>query len=210
MVARFSLLPALANAQQAGPDEIGRPPSHPSLFQVTPFLGMYVPVGSLVADSMVRLRPVGSLLVGGRLSLQAAPAFAVEASFGWSPNLVAQSDWRQTVDLEGGLWLASLRGRLRVNDGGRSDIIVLLSPGAGIVHRYGSAWRGMQGTTDAALVLGAGLRFHEPNSPFTFVFDLENFLSRTGYHDGFGAHYGGHVHHDFFWSLGVTLDVFGR
>jgi hypothetical protein len=176
--------------------------------QVTPYLGMVQSLGSLVADSMVRLRPVGAPVLGTRIALQPAAVWGLEASLGWSPNLIAQSDWKRTVDLTGGVWLASLRNRFQIDVGSDKHATVLsFSPGFGLVHRYGSAWKGMNGTTDAALVLAAGLRYREAELPIAFVVDLESFLTRTGYRDAAGTTYGGHVHSDMVLSLGVTFDL---
>jgi hypothetical protein len=209
VVAIVSLLPTFADAQQVGPDQAGRPSSHSPGLQVTPYLGMYVPFGSLVADSTLRLRPVGAAVLGTRIAFQRSDAFALEASFAWSPNLIAQSDWKRTTDLTGGLWLTSLRGRIPVtpND---NDLALSITSGLGLIHRYGGAWRGMKGTTDASAVLGSQVRYRMHGTPVTFVFDMESFITRTGYVDVAGTRYGGHLHNDLVWSIGATIDVLGR
>jgi hypothetical protein len=196
--------PAVARAQDTT-EPVRSPVTH-TVF-VTPFLGMYVPLGSLVADSMVRLRPVGAPVIGSRLTFQPWSMFGIEASLGWSPNLIAQSDFKRTIDIEGGLWLASLRTRANFASGPHDELVLVLSPGVGLLHRYGGAWNGMSGTTDAALLLAGGIRFHDKDLPITFVLDLEDFVTRTGFVDLAGVRYGGIVHHDFVWSLGVSLDV---
>jgi hypothetical protein len=200
------LLPTRADAQQVGSSTPRRPTSQAITLELTPFLGMYVPLGSLVADSMVRLRPVGALAAGSRIAAVWSERFALEGSIVWSPNLVAQSDWKQTLDLEGGFWAASLKARVRIASP-QHELVWSVSPGVALLQRYGSAWRDLFGTADVGLVLGGAARYHAGNS-LELVFDFENYVTRTGYVDRSGLHYGGHLHHDLIWSVGATINLF--
>lgn len=202
-------LPSVVRAQQAddlrAKLEAGRP-----AIAVTADLGMYVPAGSLVLDSTVRMRGVPTIVLGARASLPLHDRLALQATLGWSPSLVAQSDWKQTVDLEGGIWLASLRSRVRLNRESRGAVETFLAPGFGLVHRYGSAWTGWSGGTDLAVVLGAGARFREPGSRWSFALTLDDYLSRTGFTDSAGTRYGGRLHNDVLFAVGVTVDAAPR
>src|SRR5688572_24726074 len=90
-----------------------RPPENRAIVW-TGDLGMYLPLGSMVQDSMVRLRGVGTIKFGTRLTVPMRRGLAVEGSLAWSPSLTAQSDWKETKDLPGGVFLASVRARVRL------------------------------------------------------------------------------------------------
>jgi hypothetical protein len=200
----FALLlvftPAHAYAQTQSPKHDGT--------SVTPNVGMYIPMGSLIVDPTVRLRPVAAVAVGARVAHALSSRWSLEGAATWSPNLVAQSDWKATVDLEGGVVFGSARGRLYLNRMvPRGEVAVTLVSGVGLVHRYGDAWTGMTGTTDAALVLGGGLRYSEAASGFSFTMDVENFMTRTGYNDSSGRQYVGQLQSDVLISFGISIDV---
>lgn len=192
-------LPTIAGAQITG-----RVPAR----SVTPHVGMYIPVGSLVASDALRLRPVASIALGSRVAIPLSPSWALEGGLTWSPNLVAQSDWRETIDLEGGVLFSSARARVRLNRvTSRSQVVASFSSGVGIVHRYGDAWASMSGMTDAALVFAAGLRYVEIGSRLSFTVDVENFITHTGYTDSMGEHLGGNLQNDVLVSFGVAIDL---
>jgi hypothetical protein len=200
------LLPPFAYAQQGN----GRPASQnpDGSISVTPHIGLYMPLGSLVADNTVRLRPVGSIALGSRVAWPFLDGFAMEAALSWSPNLIAQSDWKETVDLEGGVWFGSARVRARLGStSAQSETSASITTGVGVVHRYGDAWNGMRGTTDAALVVGGGLRYLEIESGIAFTVDIEGFLTRTGYTDAAGHFYGGRLQQDFIFSFGTSINL---
>lgn len=198
------LLPPFAYAQQND----GRPASQDGSLSVTPHIGLYMPLGSLVADNTVRLRPVTSIALGSRVALPIDGRFALEAALSWSPHLVAQSDWRETIDLEGGTWFASARARARIaGDSNQSDAVATISTGLGVVHRYGDAWNGLRGTTDAALVLGGGIRYLETDIGVAFTVDAEGYFSRTGFMDASGQFYGGRLQKDFIVTFGTSINL---
>jgi hypothetical protein len=169
---------------------------------------MYIPVGSLVVHETVRLRPVAAVALGSRIAFPLSPRVALEGTVTWSPNLVAQSDYQETIDLEGGVLFSSARARAQLTRrSSQSEVIATLSSGVGIVHRYGDAWTGMRGMTDAALVFGGGLRYVEAGSGLSFTIDVDNYVTRTDYTDNAGQHYGGRVQHDVLVSFGISIDV---
>jgi hypothetical protein len=124
--------------------------------------------------------------------------------------MVAQSDWKQTVDLDGGVWLASLRSGLRLTPDRSKDVEVFFSPGLGLVNRYGTAWTGLRGRTDLAFVIGGNARFHEPNSRWSFTANLEDYVTRTGFTDPDGNSYGGRLLNELVFAVGATFDIARR
>ena len=149
-----------------------------------------------------------SYLQAHTANLPVSQRFAVEGALTWSPNLVAQSDWQETIDLEGGVWFSSVRTRLRVGGASpQSDVTASFTSGVGVVHRYGDAWAGMRGTTDAALVFGGGLKYVDSDSGISFTVDVESFLTRTGYTDTAGRPYGGLIQKDFVISFGTSFNL---
>jgi hypothetical protein len=208
LAASFLFLPTSGSAQQPGIDT-------PRKFgwrglSVAAELGMYMPVGSMVLDSTVRLRGVGAILLDARITAPLHDRFALQASLGWTPTLVAQSDWKQTVDLGGGVWLASLRSALRVTPKRVREVEAFFTPGLGLVNRYGAAWSGLEGATDLALVLGSNVRFHEPDSRWAFTANIEDFITRTGFVDPSGQWYGGRLLNEFVLAFGATFDLARR
>jgi hypothetical protein len=201
--------PAGVNGQQ-GRDLMTDRPAEKRNIVLTGDLGMYLPLGSLVQDSTVRLRGVGTIKFGTRLTVPVRSGFALESSLGWSPSLVAQSDWKETVDLEGGVWLASVRGRMRMYRDATGGTEVFFAPGVGLVHRYGRAWDQMTGKTDAALVLGTSVRYEIPGTRGAFLLSLEDFITRTGFTDQSGLRYGGRLHNEIVFAVGAAIDVARR
>ena len=82
-----------------------------------------------------------------------------------------------------------------------------IASGLGLVHRYGDAWTGMRGTTDAAVVFGGGLKYVDSDSGISFTVDVESFLTHTGYTDIAGQSYGNRVQKDFLVSLGTSINL---
>src|SRR5262245_53726581 len=91
---------ARAYAQVYDPDisTRARVPAHVS---VTPFIGMYNPIGKLWADSTVEFLQLMTLVVGARVAIPVTRRLALEGTGAWTPapSWVAQSDWQQTVDV---------------------------------------------------------------------------------------------------------------
>lgn len=199
-VALLFVLPARAYGQTGS--------QHHDHASITPNVGMYIPLGSLVVDPTVRLRPVAAVAMGVRYAQPVTSRWTLEGAATWSPNLVAQSDWKATVDLEGGVVFSSARARLYLSrTTARSEMAVTVVSGVGFVHRYGDAWTGMSGTTDPAVVLGGGLRYTEATSGFSFTMDIESFVTQTGYRDNSGRHYPGRLQSDVLVSFGISFDV---
>jgi hypothetical protein len=183
-----------------------RPPENRAIVW-TGDLGMYLPLGSMVQDSMVRLRGVGTIKFGTRLTVPMRRGLAVEGSLAWSPSLTAQSDWKETKDLPGGVFLASVRARVRLYQDATGGTEVFFAPGFGMVHRYGEAFQDMTGKTDGALVLGTAVRYHVPGTRGAFLLSLEDFITRTGFTDSTGLRYGGRLHNELAFAVGAAIDV---
>jgi hypothetical protein len=206
MVLLVMLVHSQAYSQHGGRGLLTRA-VNPSL-AVTPYAGLYMPVGSLVLTDNIRLRPVTSVALGSRLALALTRRVALEGAFTWTPNLIAQSDSKETIDLEGGSVFSSVRTRVRIGgEAGDSEASATLVSGLGVVHRWGVAWTGLRGTTDIGLVIGGGLRYLERTSGISFTVDIEDFMTQADYTDFVGQHYGRRLQNDLVFSFGVAFQV---
>lgn len=70
---------------------------------------------------------------------------------------------------------------MRVHNSVASGTAASIVSGFGAVHRYGDAWTGMSGTTDRALVLGAGLQHRDAATRIRFTIDVEDYVTHAGY-----------------------------
>jgi hypothetical protein len=187
---------------------------------VAPYLGTYVPVGLLVADSTVEMLQLMTLMVGTRVAVPVSPRLAVEVAAGWTPtpSWVAQSDWQQTVDIDGKVALASARGRYRFDPTpAEGDWRLSVVSGVGVVHRYGRAWEGIRGTTDATLLLGGGLDFGASTarntdkrtivSRVSYGLDFESLVSRAQFTNYIGQRTAARLHVDLIASLSLRLSL---
>jgi len=174
---------------------------------------MYTPVGLLVDgtdpsdNSKFRRRQLGALSTGARLGLRTSKMFGLEASAMYSPSQVAITTRSATVDIRGPVTMASVRGAFRVHgEMARGQWSFHLSPGIGVVHRYGDAWQGTTGGSDRAFVLAAGWRLGRLRSDRAFRFDIEDYVTRFTA-DNAEVQSGSRRHHDVVWSFGLAFPV---
>lgn len=180
-------------------------------FETTPVLAMYLPVGVLMdgIDRMdrtpMRRRQIGAASVGARLAWRTNRTFGLEGSLIYAPSLVAVTDESTTRDLGGRVLLMSARAvvRTRESSGGWA---FHAAPGLGLVNRHGPAWSRTSGTTDVAAVLAAGLRLRVPELRGSFRFELEDYVTRTGF-DHPRESSRSSVHHDMLWSFGYVIPL---
>ena len=181
--------------------------------EVTPSIGMYIPVGLLVEghdvtdNSAVRRRQLGALLIGASIGLNTTRTLGIELSGTYSPTMVAITDRDSTLDISAGVLMASLRGVARVSgkfSRGRWGFYV--APGIGVVRRHGVAWSESAGTTDRAVVLAGGARLGKLNSSRAFRFDVTNYITRASFEHS-TERSPPRIHHDVVWSFGVALPV---
>ncbi|MBI4544919.1 MAG: hypothetical protein HY703_06985 [Gemmatimonadetes bacterium] len=186
-----------------------------SVFEVSPHVGLYVSVGALVdepargAVGEDRRRHVGSPVVGARMALRTNRLLRLEGSVGYSAGLVAVTDSASTRDWGAGVAFASLRGLLGIRSPARRGqwSIHGLS-GIGVVSRHGAAWSGTRGTTDAALVVGAGAGLSLARSRGNFRLELEDYITEAEFARA-GGRTRGRVHHDILWSIGFSYPLGG-
>ena len=106
------------------------------------------------------------------------------------------------------LAVASLRGRYVLNpDVGDGDLLIALSSGLGVIHRYGRVWEDVKGTTDAALAGGLTTRLHRVNSRLCYGLDFDGFLSRSGYTDYGDFRTSSRLHFDLVSSFALSFSL---
>jgi hypothetical protein len=197
----------------------GAPARAQERVSVTPFIGMYNPVGQLVADSTIEMLQLMTLMAGTRVFLPLTRHVGLEAAAGWTPapSLVAQSDWQRTEDVPGKVVTASLRGRYHFNPTPAvGDWRLSVVSGFGFVHRYGEAWEGITGTTDATLLVGGGLLFGASTtraakssliSRLSYGFDIEAHGSRAAFRNYMDQRSAARLHVDVITSFGLNLSL---
>lgn len=178
---------------------------------LTPHIGMHMPVGLLLEgrdqtdDSFLRLRQLGAISVGARLTLQASQRFQLESAGTYTPGLVAVTDHTRTVDLRGRVFMTHVKGLYRFAriDSGWS---FWGGSGVGLVSRHGEGWDGLAGTTDAALVLAGKARMARVNSNKSFILAVEDYVTRAAF-ENTNTSARPRTHHDVVYSFGMSIPL---
>jgi hypothetical protein len=180
-----------------------------------PALGFYLPVGGWTEEQdggtgLPLRRQLSALVFGARVSFPLAKKLDLQGNIAFTPSQVAQSTNTGTIDLDGGVYLADVRAAYRLvtfKDGPTYDQAhwdLETSFGFGVVHRGGRAWENTSGVTRPVVLfaseLGVGL----------FRLTAEDFISWGRYNAGRPNATKPRVHHDFIFSLGISLKVGGR
>jgi hypothetical protein len=182
---------------------------------IVPALGYYNAVGGFTQQEddgtgfPPLRRQLGALLLGTRVSFPLSSRLAVQATAGVTPSQVAVSTASGTVDINSGVFLASARALFTVvtlTDGPAHRQVhwdFLLGGGVGVVHRAGTAWEQLSGTTDAALVLEAGFGVG------AFRLSIEDYISWAQFDGGEPTQTRAKMHHDLIGSLGWSIRLGG-
>jgi hypothetical protein len=183
--------------------------------EVVPALGYYWPVGGWTqqlddgSGTPPLRRQLSAGLLGTRLSVRLTNRVALEGTFGATPSQVAVSTANNTIDYNGGVFLASARAVVKVAtliDGPSEDRRhwdLLLGAGAGLVHRAGTAWENTSGVTAPALVLAAGV------TAGAFRVTVEDYVSWAQFDGGRPSQTRARMHNDVIVSLGFALRLGG-
>jgi len=181
-------------------------------WEVTPGIGYYVPLGTLVtseiagADGPQERRHVGAVLGGLRLGRTMGWA-TLEVGVDYTPSLVAVRSEAGTRDLASGLVLASGRALFPLA-GERADgrWSLRAGPGVGVVHRWGEAWDGFVGRTSVSGTGGVIARYVPDAYPVAFRVEAEGHLYRTGLRREGGTP-DGEIHGELLWIVGVSVPL---
>jgi hypothetical protein len=180
---------------------------------VTPHLGMYFPLNSVVQEGAEQLtmRQVSAVVVGGRVAIHAASRLLFEATVNYSPSQVAVSENQRTVDKSAGLMLASARAAFRLGRLKPKTPELQLGAGVGVVNRFGTAWQSRKGTTDPALVVGLAGRYPlSQHMPIMIRVEIENYITRAQFIPSDGGISTARRNHDTVWSLGFEIPMNDR
>jgi hypothetical protein len=180
---------------------------------IAPHLGMYFPFNPVVHEGSQNLtmRQVSAVVVGGRVAVHIARHFMLETTLNYTPSMVAVSHNEQTVDISGGVFLASARGAFRIGRLKPKTPELQLGAGVGLVNRVGSAWRDRKGTTDPALVLGLAGRYPlSKHMPINVRVEIENYISRAQFVPADGGPSTARRNHDTVWSVGFEIPMNDR
>jgi hypothetical protein len=179
-------------------------------------LGYYLPVGGWTQERddgsgfPPLRRQLSALVAEARVTVWTSSRFAIEGTVVVTPSQVAVSTATGTTDHDGGVYLASVRGAVKLGtliDGPAQNEVqwdLMLSVGAGVVHRAGAAWANTAGVTAPTLLLGTTARVG------LFRLSVEDYLSWARFSGGFSTLTRARVHHDFIVSLGMELRLSGR
>jgi hypothetical protein len=170
-----------------------------------------MPVGLLLEgrdqtdNSFVRRRQLGAISIGARLTLRATERFHLESNTTYSPSLVAITDRSTTVDLRGRVVMGHIKGLYRMAKI-PSGWSFWGGAGVGVVSRHGEGWNGMNGTTDAALVLAGKARLGRLNSDKSFILAVEDHVTRAAFGNT-NASARPRIHHDVVYSFGMSIPL---
>lgn len=183
------------------------------VIEITPKVGMYIPVGLLVEgrditdNSFVRRRQLGALLIGASIGLRPTRTLGVEVVGSYVPTMVAITDRDSTLDIRSNVMMASIRGVARVSGKmSRGEWGFFVAPGIGVVRRHGVAWSESAGTTDRALVIAGGARLGKLNSSSAFRFDVTDYITRASFEHS-TERSAPRIHHDVVWSFGIAVPI---
>jgi hypothetical protein len=185
--------------------------THAQKAEVTPHLGMHMPVGLLLEgrdqtdNSFVRRRQLGAISIGARFTVLLHERFAIESNTTYSPGLVAITDRDRTVDLGGRVFMGHVKGLFRIAQT-ESRWSFWAGSGVGLVSRHGDGWDGTGGTTDAALVLAGKARLRRLNSNKAFILAVEDYVTRAAFLNT-NASASPRIHHDFVYSFGMSIPL---
>jgi len=183
----------------------------PARIEITPTIGMYVPVGVLikgdVANGGETRQQVAAGLIGFRIAAWPTRRLGLEGGVTFSPSQVAVSSSTGTTDVTGSVVLANARAVVALSP--RAALWAFhVGAGAGVVRRAGSAWQTTFGGTAPALVLAFGARSRMRRSAVAMRLELEDYILFDQFDQGAPNQTGARVHHDITWSLGVTVPIF--
>lgn len=179
--------------------------------EITPAIGMYVPVGNLFKGDLQNgaetRQQVASGLIGFRVAAWTNRRLGLEGGFAFSPSQVAVTRSSGTHDVTGGVVLANARA------------VYALSPyealwgfrvaaGVGVVHRSGSAWETTLGGTAPALALAFSARSRMRKTNVTMRLELEDYILFNAFDQELPYTTGAKIHHDMTWSIGVNVPIF--
>ncbi|MGH7586038.1 MAG: outer membrane protein [Gemmatimonadales bacterium] len=162
---------------------VAAPKASEAQVSVTPFVGYYAPLGTLLQDGGTEFSTQSAMVFGGRLGLQTPGPLGFEASLAYSSAGLESGG----AELDGDLMVLSGRALYRLGGLGPSGT---LHAGAGLAYvmRGGDAWDGLEdsgieGIDDFGGTIGLGAKFSF--SPMMSIrVDVEDFI------------YSGEVHND--------------
>ena len=180
-----------------------------SSIQITPRVGMYVPVGFLARpssdmDATFRQKhQVGTIAAGISAAVHRGP-YKLEAGIDYSPSLVAVLDDRGTRDISSHVTLMNVRvGRTFKVD---ADWTVDVAAGGGLISRSGEAWETTSSTLDRAFTVAIGGSF-EIVPGIAFRAGADWYLSRLTYTDSTVPPQHTPLRQDLFFRTGVAIPV---
>lgn len=184
-------------------------------WEVTPGIGFYVPLGSVVSvpssddGAGLDMRHVPAVAFVARVGHRLGPG-RLEASAEFTPSLVAVRDPDGTRDLRSALLLSSLRFLVPVaGRDARRGWSVHTGGGAGLLRRWGEAWSGFSGTTDVALAASVIAAFAPRGSPLSVRLDLTNYVYDAGFRGEGERTLGNGLRTELVWTFGVGFTLEG-
>ena len=196
------------------------PSAVPAQVDLAPTLGTYIPIGGWTQQSdggtgyFLRRRQLAAHLVGARLTAWASSKLGLEGSLAITPSQVAVSTEGNTVDIDGGVTLASARALYKFTtlvDGqpdNRTHWDLMVGAGAGVVHRSGSAWAHTNGVTAPAFLFTAAVRTRLAGA-LAWRVSLEDFVSWAQFDKGLPSQTRSRMHHDLVATLSVVVRLAG-
>lgn len=171
-------------------------------FELTPFVGAYVPLTNFAEDNGVEAKHQPSAAVGLRATIPSAGRLGFEGVIGVAQGAVEASSSSGEAEVSGRVILASVRALwgLGAPGGARSWHA---TTGLGVLSRGSDAYAPLEGTTDIGAVVGIGMR--TTMGAWSLRFDLEDNISSATFGDG-----GSQLQNDLLLSAGLVIPLGNR
>jgi hypothetical protein len=171
-------------------------------FELTPFVGAFIPVSTLAEGNGVDAKHQPSLAIGLRGSLPGAGRVGLEGVLGMAAGAVEASGTGSTAEVTGRVILANVRALWSLGTPGDALRWHAIT-GVGLLARGSDAYAPLEGTTDVAGVVGLGMRTAS-DGRWTVRIDLEDHISSAD----FGG--GSKLQNDLLLSAGLVFSLGAR
>jgi hypothetical protein len=177
-------------------------------FELTPTVGVLVPLSNVMSQNNAEVKQQPSLAVGVRASLPSAGRMSIEGVLAVASGTAKATQGSSEAEAEGRLLLASVRAVWALGAPAAAGMSWHATTGVGLVSRGSDAYDFLDGTTDIGAVLGVGMRTRV-GTRWTLRADIEDHISSAEFEGG-GASSGSQLQNDVMISLGLVFPFGNR
>ena len=176
-------------------------------FELTPFVGAFVPLSNVMDQNGVEVKHQPNLAGGLRATTGGAGRMRFEGVVAVAGGAVKGTSGSSEPEVEGRVILASVRALWGLGAGGGAAAWHLTT-GVGVLSRGAYAYESLDGTTDIGAVVGIGTRARIGDR-WSLRIDLEDNISSAEFELG-GASSGSTLQNDLMLSVGLVIPLGNR